>query len=127
MSDHTLPSDAELRILQALWDHPGSTVQEVHAWGEQAGVDVGYTTVLTQLQRMHKKALVTRERRGRQHHYHAALGRDVTEAALVARLSESAFAGSAVRLALKALGNDRPSAADLEALEQWIKAQKDKS
>lgn len=126
MADQNLPSDAELRLLQALWEHPGATVQKVHAWGEEVGSEVGYTTVLTQLQRMHKKGLVTRERRGRQHHYTAALDRDATEAALVARLSDTAFAGSAVRLALKALGNDQPTATELEALEQWITAQKNK-
>lgn len=126
MADNIIPSDAELLLLQALWEHPGSTVQEVHAWGERVGKAVGYTTVLTQLQRMFKKEMVTRERRGRQHHYTAILGRDETEAALVARLSDTAFEGSSVRLALKALGNDRPSSTELEELERWITEQKNR-
>jgi predicted transcriptional regulator len=124
MADQSLPSDAELQLLQALWEQPGSTVQEVHGWGEKAGKVVGYTTVLKQLQRMHTKGLVTRERQGRQHHYHAAQGREETEAALVEHLSDTVFSGSAVRLALKALGDDPPSAPELEELEQWIAAQK---
>lgn len=125
MADKLIPSDAELLILQALWEQPGATVQEIHAWGENVGKAVGYTTVLTQLQRMHKKGLVTRERRGRQHHYQAAQDRNETEAALVERLSNTAFEGSSVRLALKALGDDKPSTTELEELERWIAEQKD--
>lgn len=125
MADQNIPSDAELRLLQALWEQPGSTVQEVHAWGERTGSEVGYTTVLTQLQRMHKKGLVSRERRGRQHYYSAVPDRGETESALVSKLSETAFAGSAIRLALKALGDDEPTLEDLGALEDWIAAQKD--
>ncbi|MEO0734723.1 MAG: BlaI/MecI/CopY family transcriptional regulator [Bacteroidota bacterium] len=124
MADQLLPSDAELLILQALWETPYSTVQQVHAWGEEVGKAVGYTTVLTQLQRMHKKGMVVRERRGRQHHYAAVYGRDETEAALVARLSQTAFNGSTIRLALKALGNETPDADELEQLKQWLSAQK---
>ncbi|NJC27868.1 BlaI/MecI/CopY family transcriptional regulator [Neolewinella antarctica] len=126
MADKTLPSDAELLLLQALWENPGGTVQDVHAWGERAGKDVGYTTVLTQLQRMHRKGLVTRKRDGKQHRYDAVRGREETETALVDRLSQTAFAGSPVRLALRALGNDRPTTNELEALERWLIEQKNR-
>ncbi|OAV44147.1 BlaI/MecI/CopY family transcriptional regulator [Lewinella sp. 4G2] len=125
MADNYLPSDAELALLQALWEGPESTVQEVHDWGKRTGREVGYTTVLTQLQRMHRKGLVSRKRDGKQHRYSAVTDRATTEAALVEKLSRTAFAGSPIRLAIRALGNDKPTAEELNELERWIASQKD--
>lgn len=125
MLDKTLPSDAELLLLQALWELAGGTVQEVHEWIEASGKEVGYTTVLKQLQRMHKKGLVSRLRVGKHHDYRAVPSRSETEAMLVDRLSEAAFEGSGVRLALKALGKDEPTSAELAELEQWLRHKKD--
>ena len=124
MPSNQLPSDAELLLLQALWESPGATVQQVHEWTETAGKSIGYTTVLTQLQRMLKKGLVERERQGRQHHYRAVSDRATTEAALIERLSDTAFSGSPIRLALRALGGDQPTADELAQLECWIAQQK---
>ena len=47
------PTDAELEILRVLWERGASTVREVH---EAIGTakDVGYTTVLKQMQVMHR-------------------------------------------------------------------------
>ena len=125
MTQPPLPSEAELLLLRALWEHPNATVQHVHEWITAAGKDVSYTTVLTQLQRMHRKGLVTRSRTGKQHQYRAAVDRSATETALVERLSDTVFAGSALRLALKALGTDQPSPEELDELERWIAEQKD--
>ena len=125
MDQLPLPSEAELLLLRALWEHPDATVQRVHEWIEAAGKEVSYTTVLTQLQRMHRKGLVTRSRAGKQHQYRAAVDRSATETALVERLSDTVFAGSALRLALKALGTDQPSVEELDELERWIAEQKD--
>ncbi|MEM6772570.1 MAG: BlaI/MecI/CopY family transcriptional regulator [Bacteroidota bacterium] len=124
MADPLLPSDAELQLLQALWEHPDATVQAVHAWIESSGKAVGYTTVLKQLQRMHAKGLVSRERVGKQHCYRAVKDRAETEALLIERLSRTAFDGSAVQLALRALGQDTPSSEEISALERWLDDQK---
>ena len=127
MAELPYPSDAELLLLQALWETPDATVQQVHDWMRVAGKTVGYTTVLTQLQRLHKKGLVRRERRGKQHHYRATQDRAATEAALIDRLSETAFAGSPIKLALRALGSDEPTATELAELERWLNEQKRKA
>ncbi|MEM9928332.1 MAG: BlaI/MecI/CopY family transcriptional regulator [Bacteroidota bacterium] len=124
MTDHTIPSDAELQLLQALWEQPGATVQAVHAWVEASGKAVGYTTVLKQLQRMYAKGLVNRERVGKQHCYRAVKDRVQTESLLIERLSQTAFAGSAIQLALRALGQDKPNQDEIDALESWLNAQK---
>ena len=126
MANDNLPSDAELLLLQALWENPVAPVQTVHEWIEATGKQVGYTTTLTQLQRMHRKGLVTRTKEGKQHLYSAALDRATTEAALVERMSNTAFSGSAVRLALKALGSADPTRDELAELEKWLEDQKDR-
>ena len=119
-----LPSEAELILLHALWEHPDASVQRVHEWVEASGKEVSYTTVLTQLQRMHRKGLVSRSRSGKQHLYRAAADRSATESALIERLSNTAFSGSTLRLAMKALGDDNPSLTELNELERWIAEQK---
>ncbi|WP_116105955.1 BlaI/MecI/CopY family transcriptional regulator [Lewinella sp. IMCC34191] len=125
MAEYPLPSDAELRILQALWEQPGASVHDIHRWVCAHERAVSYTTVLTQLQRMHKKELVRRTSQGRQHRYEAVPNRAEVEAELIHRLSDKAFEGSAVKLALKALGADRPSPQELDELQRWLDAQKD--
>ncbi len=125
MAAPPIPSDAELRILQALWEQSGATVHQVHQWLRTHERELSYTTVLTQLQRMHKKGLVKRTRAGLQHHYASVPTRAEVEAELIQRLSEKAFDGSVVKLALKALGTNRPSDQELDELQRWLNDQKD--
>jgi len=56
------PTDAELTILRVLWERGPSTVRDVHA--ALSAQDVGYTTVLKQLQIMTDKGLVDRDEKG---------------------------------------------------------------
>lgn len=72
--------DLERAVLEHLWaegpSHPeGLTVREVH---DVVGVqrDLAYTTLMTVLDRMAKKGLVSRERDGRAWRYTAASSRD---------------------------------------------------
>lgn len=61
-------------VLEALWAHGELTTPEVH---ERVGTPRGlaYTTILTTLQRLHKKGLLTRVDRGRGHAYAPAISR----------------------------------------------------
>lgn len=120
--DHT-PSEGELLILSALWAQPDATVHAVHEYVSKEK-EVGYTTILTQLQRMHKKELVIRSKQGKQHLYRAALERKDVESSLLNRLSDSIFGGSPVRLALSALGQEKPNSDELEELQRWLDQQK---
>jgi predicted transcriptional regulator len=72
--------ELERAVLEHLWtegpSHPeGLTVREVH---DIVGVqrELAYTTLMTVLDRMAKKGLVTRERDGRAWRYTAAASRD---------------------------------------------------
>ncbi|NJC26480.1 BlaI/MecI/CopY family transcriptional regulator [Neolewinella antarctica] len=123
MADHPNPSGAQLEILDLLWREQPATVQQVHD-RLQDRRKVSYSTVLTQLQRMNKSGLVTRNTDQRTHTYVAAVPREAIEQSLFGKLADSAFGGSKISLALRALGNETPSAAELDELEAWIKRQK---
>lgn len=102
------PTDAELEILNALWQHGPSTVRQVH---EVIGKRnrVGYTTALKLLQIMHTKGLVTRDDSNRAHIYSPALSQQETQRQLLGKLRQHAFGGSVLQLILQALGSGEPA------------------
>lgn len=67
--------DLEGAVLSALWDGGELATPAVHA---QVGLPrkLAYTTILTVLQRLHKKGLARRREEGRSHVYYAALSRE---------------------------------------------------
>lgn len=99
------PTDAELAILQVLWEGP-ATVRAVHT---ALGTDSGYTTTLKLMQIMFDKGLVRRDESARSHVYEAAVGREAIESGLVTRFMERVFAGSAARLVQRALQDGTPA------------------
>lgn len=97
-----LPTDAELRVLRPLWEHGEQSVRELHerlspSW------DVGYTTVLKLLQRMHEKGIVARRQEGRAHLYRAVVSEEGTERRVVRDFVERTLEGSLRRLLQRAL------------------------
>jgi len=114
------PSEAEVEILQILWDEQPCSVRRVHeAIG--ASKDVGYTTILKQLQRMQDKGLVTREHGdGKSFLYTAAQPEDQTQSTLLGRLMKTAFRGDVNELVMHALGDAKASGEDLEAIKDFI-------
>ncbi len=68
--------DLERVVMEHLWNAArGATVREVHS-ALEADRDIAYTTVMTVLDRLSKKDIVTREREGRAWRYHAANSRE---------------------------------------------------
>ena len=104
------PTAAELAILQVLWRDGPSTVRDVHeaVYGE---TDTGYTSALKLMQNMLAKGLLTRADDARQHVYAAAVHERPTLNRLVGGWIDSAFAGSSLALAMRAL-DARPVAPD---------------
>lgn len=118
-----MPSEAQLEILDLLWQQQPATVQDLH--GRLADRrQVSYNTVLTQLQRMTKAGFVVRNTDKRTHTYVSAIRREQVEKNLFNRLADTAFGGSKINLALRALGNETPTDAELDELQQWINRQK---
>ena len=113
------PTDAELEILQLLWQLGPSTVRTVNDRLNQHR-EVGYTTSLKMMQIMHEKGIVTREEDGRTHVYTAAIAESDTQSVLLQQFVDNAFRGSASKLVLQALGNHEASAAELDEIKALI-------
>ena len=96
------PTDAELEILQVLWERGPSTVREVHeALSRERGA--GYTTVLKFMQIMTDKGLVKRDTDVRPQVYRAARSRRQTQRQMTGDLLDRVFSGSPGSLVLQAL------------------------
>lgn len=121
MTDRSLlrPTEAELEILQVLWELGAVTVRDVHKrLAEVKGVR--YTTTLKQLQVMTEKGLVLRDESQRSHVYRAAIPEEETQAQLLDYLLHGAFGGSAKKLFMQALSTSKASEAELDQIRQML-------
>lgn len=112
-----LPSDAELAILNAIWQNGPSTVREVH---HALAKETGYTSTLKQMQVMHDKGLLRRSERYRSHVYDAAVSKEEMHTRIAGDLLHRVFAGSAKDLVLGALTAQRASAEDLREIRRLV-------
>ena len=118
------PTEAELEILQVLWQHGPATVREVHdrlADRRNAGRrDVGYTTTLKNMQNMVQKRLLLRDDAPRSHVYVAAIRQEDTQQMLLDRFLNTAFGGSASQLVMQALGHQKTTPEELQQIKALI-------
>lgn len=113
------PTDAELAVLNVLWDRGPSTVRQIHEVLSSER-DLGYTTVLKSLQVMTEKGLVLRDESERSHVYSATLSETQTQRSLLGDLMERAFGGSAAKLVIQALHAKRASKQELEEIRRLL-------
>jgi predicted transcriptional regulator len=113
------PTDAELTILQVLWDRGPSTVREVYRI-LNSSKNAGYTTVLKLMQIMTGKGLLERDENCRPQLYRPRLPREQTERELVKDLVDRAFGGPAKRLVMRALGEKKASSSELAQIEKLL-------
>jgi len=114
------PSAAETAILSVLWERQPCSIREVHAKLCETK-EVGYTTTLKQVQRMEDKGFVIREPgEGKSFKYRAVASEADTKSALFDRFVENAFGNSVGDLVMHALGNEKTSPAELEAIRDFI-------
>lgn len=113
------PSEAELEILQELWDKPGQTVNDIHDRLHERK-QVGYTTTLKQIQRMLEKGMLSRKKEGKIYVYFSELDEQSTKNNIFNKLSDTLFKGSAKEMVMHLLGNQETSPEDLKELKEWI-------
>lgn len=113
------PTDAELEILNVLWQRGPSTVREVYDEITR-GREAGYTTVLKMMQIMAEKGLVRRDETERAHVYKPTRAREQTQRQLLRGLLERAFEGSAGSLVMQALSTKRASGAELAQIRELL-------
>ncbi len=82
------PAQLEMDCLKVLWKQSEASVSEVRAGLPRP---LAYTTVMTVLDRMCTKGLVTRRKRGRGYAYAAALDLDSARAQAVRQLLANLF------------------------------------
>jgi predicted transcriptional regulator len=113
------PTAAELEILQILWRSGPATVRAVNE-ALNRGREVGYTTTLKLMQIMVEKGLLDRDESARSHVYSPAVPEEETRGAILDRLVQSAFGGSAARLVLSALGGHSASREEIEEIRALL-------
>lgn len=104
MKSATKPTEAELTLLNVLWQMGPATVRQVHDVVSSTQ-KTGYTTVLKILQIMHEKTLVIRDESNRAHVYAAANSETHTQSSLLKDLVSKAFGGSTSKLVMRAIGD----------------------
>lgn len=114
------PSEAESEILQIIWEREPCSVRTIH----ERILDyrqVGYTTVLKQLQRMLDKGLVDRiPGEGKSYDYVATQPAAETRTTLLDKLTRSVFGNSTNDLVMHALGRKDVSSEDIEEIKKFI-------
>lgn len=115
-----IPTDAELEILQILWEFGPSSVRFVHEKLTE-NKEIGYTTTLKIMQIMNEKGITTRDTSSRTHIYAANIREDVTKGNLLHDFVQSTFKGSARNLVMHALGNQSISEDELAEIKAMIR------
>ncbi len=113
------PTEAELAILQVLWERGPSTVRLVQdQLASSRGT--GYTTSLKLMQIMFEKGLLLRDDSNRSHIYSAATSRQTTQRQIIGQLLDQVFEGSAQQLILQALSAKKSSRAERDEIRKLI-------
>lgn len=115
-----IPTDRELEALKVLWRDKQATVRGLHEAMNEAGADLAYTTVLSLLQVMEQKGLVKHEQQGKAYVYSAAVQRKSVFRTLAGGFLEKVFDGAVDEYLVHALQSRRPSAKELDRLEEMI-------
>ncbi len=120
------PTESELEILQILWSNGPSTVRLVNE-KQNEEKEVGYTTTLKIMQIMADKSILEVDKANKQHVYKPKLEESETKEMLLDGFVKKAYAGSAMKMVLQALGNHKPSKDELHEIKELIKSIEDKS
>lgn len=112
-------TDAELEILQVLWQHGPSTVRAIQETLD-ALRPTGYTTVLKILQIMTEKDLTRRDESQRAHVYEAVLTEEEVQDDIVNHMVDRVFSGSASKLVFRALSAKGTSQSELDEIRTLL-------
>ncbi|NNE00814.1 MAG: BlaI/MecI/CopY family transcriptional regulator [Pirellulaceae bacterium] len=115
------PTDVELEILHVLWECQPATVREVVDILNQSRPRA-YTSILSMLNVMLEKGLVTRAMQGRAHVYRAKKSKEKTLGTVVKDVLGRAFQGSTTSLITQVLEQSKPSEEELAEIQRTIQA-----
>ncbi len=121
------PTDRELEALKVLWEMGEATVRQIFDSLNAAGEELAYTTVLSLLQVMEQKELVTHRREGKAYVYQPNIERTKTFRDLATTFLDKVFDGALDEYLVHALGSRRISATELDKIEAMIDQARSKS
>ena len=112
-------TDAELRLMDVLWEKGAGTVSEV-VEALPKSVPLAYSTVLTTLRILENKGYLTHRQEGRAYVYRPVIGRDQARQSAVSYLVRRFFDGSRDQLMLRLLEDKGIGARELKRLRRLI-------
>jgi len=110
--------ELETTVMEALWSAPGQTVSEVEALIQRRR-PIAHTTVLTTLDRLHRKGYLARDRQGKAFVYTACFTREEFERAMAEEVLGALlaqFSAPALSAFVDLVGNDPETLDRLEAI-----------
>jgi predicted transcriptional regulator len=114
-----LPTEAELLILDVLWELGEGTVEDV-VNRSRSGPRANYKTVQTLLRIMENKGFVQHTTRGRAFVFMSCVTRDEVGRVSAKRLVDRNFQGSHTAMLMNLLDSDHIKEEELDALERLI-------
>lgn len=112
-------TDAELRIMDVLWQKGSATVGEVAEELPKA-LDLAYNTVLTTVRILEQKGYVRHTKEGRAFVYHPVVDRQTASRSEIGRLATRFFGNSRELLVLHILQDESIDRDELQRLRQLI-------
>jgi BlaI family transcriptional regulator, penicillinase repressor len=113
------PTDAELELLQVLWDRGPAALGEICAALREER-EVATTTVATVLKVMEQKGLVVRKPGGRRSLWSARVSRGAAANRLLSGVLDRVFDGSAHRLVAHLVESGRLSQREIRELRELL-------
>jgi BlaI family penicillinase repressor len=116
----SVPTRAEMRLLQILWDREEGTVDDVvnaHPTKERPN----YKTTQTLLRIMEQKGFITHESRGRVFVFKPLVSRKTVDNMSVQSLVSQNFGGSAAGLLINLLETSAIKKKELDEVEEYIR------
>lgn len=113
-------TDAELSVMQSLWDHGPSTIRVLTDGLYPGGETAHYATVQKLLERLTAKGYVRRRRRGRVHVYASAADREALIARRLRDMADKLCQGSMTPLLTHLVNTSDLSTRDLAALRELV-------
>jgi len=121
-----LPTAAEMRLLQILWDRAEATVEDVVA-AHPARQRPNYKTTQSLLRIMEQKGFITHESRGRVFVFKPLISRKTIDHRSVKALLSQNFGGSAAGLLVNLLEASPVEKQELDELEAYIREYRKKN
>ena len=113
------PSKLEMQVLSVLWQRGASTVREVLE-AMPDGKARAYTTILSVLQVMEKKRLVSHISQGNIHVYEARVSRERVTGPLLRELVRDVFGGSPASAMQQLLAGNEVAREELDEIKRLI-------